>query len=367
MTAVPGLASTDQHADATPPSPGATLPGATLPGNAPLDVVGMGNALVDVLAAVPDRVLLDLSLARGSMELVDLRRAERIYEAVGPAVEVSGGSAANTVAGVAALGGTSGFVGKVADDDMGKVFVHDMRASGVELRVAVARAETEEAELRGTGRSLVLVTPDAERTMATHLGVSATLGPADVDEELVARAAILYLEGYLWDRPSAKEAMRRAVQIAHGNDCSVALSLSDSFCVDRHRNDFLDLVLNDVDVLFGNEEELLRLFGARSLDDALSSAGDTGVLVAATLGPKGSVVVGGRDPVEVAAAPAPEIVDKTGAGDMYASGFLFGLTHGHDPVGCARLGSLCAAEVIGHLGARPQRSLVGMARVEGLA
>jgi sugar/nucleoside kinase (ribokinase family) len=371
VTAVPEPTSTDQHAHVAPPDvvPGRgpldVVPGGGAPGGGPLDVVGMGNALVDVLAAVPDRVLSDLSLARGSMELVDLGRAERIYEAVGPAVEVSGGSAANTVAGVAALGGTSGFIGKVADDDMGEVFVHDMRACGVELHAAIAGAEGGEAELRGTGRSLVLVTSDAERTMATHLGVSATLGPADVPAGLVARAGILYLEGYLWDRPSAKEAMRRAVQVAHENDRSVALSLSDSFCVDRHRNDFLDLVLNDVDVLFGNEEELLRLFGARSLDHALSAAEDTGVLVAATLGPRGSVVVGGRGPVEVAAAPAPEIVDKTGAGDMYASGFLYGLTHGHDPIDCARLGSLCAAEVIGHLGARPQHDLAALARVEG--
>ncbi len=332
----------------------------------------MGNALVDVLAAIPDRVLDELALVRGSMELVDLQRAERIYVAVGPAVEVSGGSAANTAAGVAALGGRSGFIGKVADDDMGKVFVHDMRASGVELHAALAAVEEGDdglgdAELCGTGRSLVLVTGDAERTMATHLGVSAVLGPEDVPEDLVARAGILYLEGYLWDRPSAKEAMRRAVRVAHEHDRSVALSLSDSFCVERHRRDLLDLVVNDIDVLFGNEEELLRLFDARSLDAALSSAQETGVLVAATCGPRGSFVVSGRGPLSVEAAPAPEIVDKTGAGDMYASGFLYGLTHGLDPIDCARLGSLCAAEVIGHLGARPKRDLAAMARAEGLA
>ncbi len=332
----------------------------------------MGNALVDVLAAIPDRILDELALVRGSMELVDLQRAERIYGAVGPAVEVSGGSAANTAAGVAALGGRAGFIGKVADDDMGKVFVHDMRASGVELHAALASEEMGDdgpgdAELRGTGRSLVLVTGDAERTMATHLGVSAVLGPEDVPEDLVARAGILYLEGYLWDRPSAKEAMRRAVRVAHEHDRSVALSLSDSFCVERHRRDLLDLVVNDVDVLFGNEEELLRLFDARSLDDALSSAQETGVLVAATCGPRGSFVVSGRGPLQVRAARAPEIVDKTGAGDMYASGFLYGLTHGLDPVDCARLGSLCAAEVIGHLGARPKHDLAAMARAEGLA
>jgi sugar/nucleoside kinase (ribokinase family) len=197
--------------------------------------------------------------------------------------------------------------------------------------------------------------------------VSALLGPADVPDDVVARARILYLEGYLWDRPSAKEAMRRAVKVAQDHDRSVALSLSDSFCVDRHRRDFLDLVVNDIDVLFGNDEELRRLFSARSLADALSSAEETGILVAATCGPRGSIVVSGRGPVEVPAAPAPEIVDKTGAGDMYASGFLYGLTHGDDPVECARLGSLCAAEVIGHLGARPRSDIAALARAEGLA
>lgn len=360
MTAVPEPTSTQRTtsvARATPVSAHGT--------SDPLDVVGMGNALVDVLAEVPDRLLSDLRLVRGSMELVDLGRAEDIYSAVGAAVEVSGGSAANTVAGVAALGGRSGFIGKIADDDMGKVFAHDMRAWGVELHAAVDGGDEQDAELRGTGRSLVMVTGDAERTMATHLGVSATLSPVDVPEELVARGGILYLEGYLWDRPSAKEAMRRAVKVAHDCDRSVALSLSDSFCVDRHRRELLDLVLSDVDVLFGNEEELLRLFDARSFEDALSAAEETGVLVAATCGPRGSFVVGGRGPVEVPAAHAPLIVDKTGAGDMYASGFLYGLTHGSDAVDCARLGSLCAAAVIGHLGARPQHDLAELARAEG--
>lgn len=331
----------------------------------PLDVVGMGNALVDILTEIPDHVLSDLGLVRGSMELVDLHRAEVIYSAVGAAVEVSGGSAANTVAGVAALGGNAGFIGKIADDDMGKVFLHDMGALGVELHAAVVGAGEGEAELRGTGRSIVMVTGDAERTMATHLGVSATLAPADVPEDLVARGGVLYLEGYLWDRPSAKEAMRRAVTIAHDRDRSVALSLSDSFCVERHRRDLLDLVLSDVDVLFSNEDELLMLFSSATFDDALSAAEETGVLVAATCGPRGSFVIGGRGPVEVPAAHAPEIVDKTGAGDMYAAGFLYGLTHGMDPVDCARLGSLCAAAVIGHLGARPQHDIAEIARAEG--
>jgi sugar/nucleoside kinase (ribokinase family) len=332
-----------------------------------LDVVGIGNAIVDVLAEVPDYVLAELGLVRGSMELVDLRRAEQIYAAIGPAVEVSGGSAANTVAGVAALGGTSGFVGKVADDDMGDVFVHDMRASGVELRVVVADAGVGDAEERGTGRSFVLVTGDAERTMATHLGVAGTLGAQDVPHDLVARGTVLYLEGYLWDRPSAKEAMRHAVEIAHDCDRIVALSLSDSFCVERHRRDLLDLVAGDIDVLFGNEHELVRLFDVAAFEDALRAAAETGVLVAATCGARGSFVVDGQGSVEVPAAPAAEIVDKTGAGDMYASGFLFGLTHGLEPVQCAHLGSMCASAVLGHLGARPKHDLAELARAEGLA
>ena len=353
-------------------SAGETSAGETSAGETPregpraLDVVGMGNAIVDVLAEVPDRVLAELGLVRGSMELADLRRAEEIYSALGPAVEVSGGSAANTVAGVAALGGTAGFVGKVADDDLGNVFVHDMRASGVDLRVAVADADVGDAEERGTGRSLVLVTGDAERTMATHLGVAGILGPEDVPGDLVARCRVLYLEGYLWDRPSAKEAMRLAVEIAHDHDRSVALSLSDSFCVERHRQDLLDLVLGDVDVLFGNEHELVRLFEVHTLEDALSAAAETGALVAATCGARGSFVVDGRGPVEVPAAHAPQIVDKTGAGDMYASGFLFGLSRGLEPADCARLGSKCASAVLGHLGARPKHDLAQLARAEGL-
>ncbi len=342
-------------------------------GSRTLDVVGMGNAIVDVLAEVPDRVLAELGLVRGSMELVDLHRVEQIYSALGPAVEVSGGSAANTVAGVAALGGSSGFVGKVGDDDLGHVFVHDMRASGVDLRVAIADAvadadaDARDAEERGTGRSLVLVTGDAERTMATHLGVAGTLGPKDVPVDLVERGKVLYLEGYLWDREPAKEAMRRAVEIAHDCDRSVALSLSDSFCVERHRRDLLDLVVGDVDVLFGNEHELVRLFDTGTFDDALSAAEETGVLVAATCGARGSFVVDGHGALEVPAAPAPKIVDKTGAGDMYASGFLFGLTRGLEPADCARLGSMCASAVLGHLGARPKHDLAGLARAEGLA
>ena len=302
---------------------------------------------------------------------------QAIYDAMGPTIEVSGGSAANTMAGVAALGGTAGFVGRVADDALGEVFLHDIRAAGVVFHPVLAppagggdaptAGDGLDAEARGTGRCLVLVTGDAERTMATHLGVATTIGPGDVPEELVGRAGIVYLEGYLWDLPPAKEAMRRAIGIAHGNDGSVALSLSDPFCVDRHRREFLDLLLGDVDVLFGNEEEVTRLFDARSLDEALTAAEETGLLVAVTRGAEGSVVVAGRGPVEVPAAPVERVVDTTGAGDLYAAGFLYGLTHGSGPEACARLGALAAGEVIGHLGARPEADLAELAREAGLA
>lgn len=341
----------------------------------PLDVVAMGSPLVDILSAVPDGTVGALDLAPGSMTLVDLDRAETIYAAMGQTIEVSGGSAANTVAGIAALGGASGFVGKVADDGMGRVFLHDIRASGVEFHPVVGPAPGGAAGIDvpaagdgrlGTGRCLVLVTADAQRTMATYLGVATTIGPRDVPVDMVARSNVLYLESYLWDLGPAKAAMRRAVEIAHDHDGAVALSLSDPFCVDRHRRELLDLIVEDVDVLFGNEEELQRLFLTRSLSSALSSAEETGILVACTRGAFGSVVLTGRGQLEVPASSVDEVVDTTGAGDLYAAGFLYGLTHGSDPERCAELGSLCAGEVIGHLGARPQRDLAALARTAGL-
>jgi sugar/nucleoside kinase (ribokinase family) len=332
----------------------------------PLDVVGMGSPLVDILSTVDDDTIARLGIARGSMELVDLRRAEEVYADMGPTVEVSGGSAANTMAGVAALGGSAGFVGKVADDVLGQVFTHDIRSAGVEFHPVVDNGVSEGPEARGTGRCLVLVSGDAERTMATHLGVATAIAPADVPVDLVARASVLYLEGYLWDLPAAKNAMRRAIEVAHAHDGSVALSLSDPFCVDRHRRELLDLLMGDVDVLFGNEEEMRRLFSSTSLDEALDAAEETGLLVVTTLGAKGSVVMTARGPVEIPAAAIGKVVDTTGAGDLFAAGFLYGLTHGAAPDACARLGSVCAGEVIGHLGARPQGDLAELARAEGL-
>jgi sugar/nucleoside kinase (ribokinase family) len=341
---------------------------------APLDVVAVGSPLVDVLATVTDDELAGTGLVKGSMQLVDLARAEALYAGLGPAVEVSGGSAANTCVGVASLGGSAGFVGKVADDLLGRVFTHDIRAAGVEFAPAFApeealgagRATATGLTDLGTGRCLVLVTGDAERTMATHLGAAVTIEPHDLPMDLVARANLLYLEGYLWDLGPAKEAMRRAIAEAHRSDGAVALSLSDPFCVERHRREFLELLLSDVDVLFGNEEEIVRLFDARSLDVAVSAAEETGLLVAVTLGPRGSLVVCEQGPIPVAAVPVDGVVDTTGAGDLFAAGFLFGLARGAGPERCAALGSLCAGEVISHIGARPQRGLRALAAGAGL-
>jgi sugar/nucleoside kinase (ribokinase family) len=323
-----------------------------------LDVTAVGNALVDVLARTSDAEIDRLGLIKGSMALVDLGRSKAVYEAMGSTVEVSGGSAANTVAGVAALGARAGYIGKVADDQLGSVFLHDITASGVEMgrTSPVARSDVPGDE-RATGHCLILVTEDGERTMSTHLGVAGTLGPEDLDEDLLARSQIVYLEGYMWDQPPAKAALRRAVEVAHAADALVALTLSDSFCVTRHRREFLDLLHGEIDVLFANEEEITLLFDASSFDDAVSAVEETGVLGALTRGAAGSVVVTASGPLAVAAEPVDRVVDTTGAGDLYAAGFLYGLTQGYGPAPCARLGGLCAAEVISHFGARPEVDL----------
>jgi len=326
-----------------------------------LDVVGIGNALVDVIATA-DQALLDrLGLAKSAMTLVDLARAGEIYAAMGPGLEVSGGSAANTIAGIASLGGLAGFAGKVADDEFGEVFRHDFTALDVELDLAVVAPSD-----GGTGRCHVLVTPDAQRTMATHLGVANTLVPGDLTGDLFSRTRLTYLEGYLFDLPPAKQAIRDAIEHTHAADGLVALSLSDSFCVERHRKDFLDLVTHEVDVVFANEAEARALFRSQDLGGALDALAETGVLAAVTLGPRGAVVVAASGAVEVPACEVDEVVDANGAGDLFAAGFLYALAHGADPVEAARLGSVCAAEVIVHLGARPMADLAELATAEGL-
>jgi len=333
-----------------------------------LDVVAVGNALVDVLARATDDDLERLGLVKGSMELVDLARSTAVYSGMGAGVEVSGGSAANTAVGVAVLGGRVGYIGKVADDEFGATFLHDIAAVGV------ADGHISRVPLTGgagtgqaTGHCLVLVTEDGERTMATHLGVASALGPDDLDEDLLARGRIVYLEGYLWDQPPAKKALRRAMEVAHSADALVALSLSDPFCVSRHRGEFLDLLHGEIDVLFANEEEVMLLFGAATFDDAVTAVEETGLLAALTRGAAGSVVVAASGPVAVAAEPVDRVVDTTGAGDLYAAGFLYGLTHGYDPESCGRLAGLCAGEVISHLGARPQADLRLLVEEAGLS
>jgi sugar/nucleoside kinase (ribokinase family) len=335
-----------------------------------LDVVAMGSALVDVLARASEAEVADLGLTKGTMSLVELSESTRIYERMGPASEMSGGSAANTAFGVAMLGGRAGYVGKVADDTLGTVFVHDMKSAGVEARLARVPANQSLAasdgpprtgvvasEDRATGRCLVLVTDDGERTMATHLGVSSTLGVEDLDEDLVARAEVLYLEGYLWDVDEAKAAMRRAIEIAHGADALVAFSASDPFCVRRHQREFLNLVRDDLDVLFANEEEACLLFGRSDMDQVIEAVSETGTLAAITRGALGSVVVASGGSTFIPAEPVEKVVDTTGAGDLYAAGFLYGLTHGQEPERCGHLGGLCAAEVISHVGAHPESDL----------
>ena len=321
----------------------------------PLDVVAIGNALLDVLAHGDDAFLAEHGMVKGAMVLIDGDQADRLYDAMGPAIEMSGGSAANTAVGVASFGGEAGFVGRVRDDQLGSVFAHDIRAAGVEFPVRPAR------EGSSSGRSLIVVTPDAERTMGTFLGAAGELTTSDIDDGVVGRAAVTFLEGYLFDRPPAKEAYFRAAAAAHAAGRRVALTLSDVFCVERHRDEFRRLVREEVDVLFANELELCRLYEVVEPDDALATAAAHCGTVVMTRSERGSVVLHGGARVAVPAHPVAHVADTTGAGDLYAAGFLFGLTRGHDPELCGHLGSLAAAEVISHVGARPQTSLATLA------
>jgi sugar/nucleoside kinase (ribokinase family) len=321
-----------------------------------LDVVGIGNALVDVIAFQSDGFLDEHALVKGSMELVDSERAVALYAAMGPATEASGGSAANTLAGLASFGGRAGFIGRVRDDQLGEVFTHDIRAVGVDFPVGPAEVGAP------TGRCLIVVTPDAQRTMSTLLGAAGELDADDIDEALIARAQVTYLEGYLFDQSAAGEAFLKAAAAAHRADRKVALTLSDSFCVERYLDSFRALVADTVDVLVANEAELTLLYETDDVLQALDRAGRDCGLVVVTRGAEGSSIsVGGRR-VDVAADAVSHVVDTTGAGDLYAAGFLFGLTRGLDIEICGRLGSLAAAEVISHVGARPETSLASLAR-----
>ena len=314
-------------------------------------VVGVGNALVDILSHEDDGFLSGIGLEKGAATMVDADASEALYARMGPAAEVSGGSAANTVAGVASFGGTAAFVGRVGDDTFGRVFSHDLRSVGVHFDGAVA------ADGTPTGRCLVVVTPDAQRTMCTYLGAACDLDPESVDPDLVRASAVTYLEGYLWDQPLAKAAIRRAARAAHEGGRRGALTLSDPFCVERHRAEFRVLLEGSVDVLFANEHEICSLYEVDDLDAAMHRVRGHCEIAALTRGPLGSVVVTRDDVHVIDPHPVAQVVDTTGAGDLYAAGFLHGLTAGLDLASCGRLGSLAAAEVISHLGARPLQPL----------
>lgn len=319
--------------------------------NPTLGVVAVGNALVDVLAQVSDEFLAAQDgMEKGAMTLIDEARAVEIYTELADNVETSGGSAANTMAGYASFGGNGGFIGKIADDELGKIFQNDIRSMGVKFDtqpLAIGPA---------TGRCMILVTPDAERTMNTFLGASVELAPNDVDEDLISSAAVTYLEGYLFDKELAKQAFITAAEAAHEAGHRVALTLSDPFCVDRHRSDFLRLVESHVDILFANEEEIKSLFMQESFEDAMSAVSKNVEIAALTRSEKGAVILHDGNTYEIPAEKVEKVVDTTGAGDQFAAGFLYGFTNGMDIETCGRLGVMAAAEVISHIGPRPATS-----------
>ncbi len=316
-----------------------------------LDVVGIGNAIVDVLVQADERFLGDHGLTKGTMALVDEQQAEGLYASVGPGLETSGGSAANTLAGIAQLGGRAGFIGRVRDDQLGVIFAHDIRSVGARFETPAATAGP------STARCLILVTPDAQRTMCTYLGASVGLDPADLDLELVAQAKVLYLEGYLWDSDDAKKAFIAAAEVARAHGGEVALSLSDAFCVERHRDSFLELVDGHVDILFANEMEITALYRANSFEEAAEQVRGRCRIAALTRSALGSVVLSGDQTLAVEPFTLGPLLDTTGAGDLYAAGFLHAYTQGQDLEACGRLGSLCAGQVVTQLGPRPQGSL----------
>jgi sugar/nucleoside kinase (ribokinase family) len=318
-----------------------------------LDVVGIGNAIVDVLSHTDDAFLKSNDLVKGSMRLIDPEEAQNLYSRMGPATEISGGSAANTIAGIAALGGQAAYIGKVADDQLGDIFAHDLQATGVLYRTDRLISDL------ATARSMILVTPDAERTMNTFLGASNKLTPSDVDEDLISRAQYTYLEGYLWDPEEAKDAFRHAMRMAHQHGRKVALTLSDSFCVDRFRDEFKQLV-TEIDLLFANEDEICSLYEVDEFDDALQAVRSAGTMAALTRSEKGSLLMRGDEIHLINAVPGVDVVDTTGAGDLYAAGVLAGLTQGRGLGEAGHMGAIAAAEVISHMGARPEADLKEM-------
>jgi sugar/nucleoside kinase (ribokinase family) len=331
------------------------------PGPNRLAVTGIGNAMLDIITQDVHEVYKDLGLVKGSMALIDEDQLDTFYRAMGPTIEMSGGSVANSISGIAALGGTCGYIGKVADDECGERFRHDLSSLGAELELAIAKPGE-----GATGRCHVFITPDAQRTMATYLGASNQLNVDDIKGDLIARSEITYVEGYLFDLPPAMASIRKVVNFAHEHDSMVALSLSDMFCVTRHRRDFLDLVTTDVDVLLANETEILSLFQYDELERVFAALDEIGVLAVVTRGPHGADVATVTGVVSVPAVEVEHVVDQNGAGDMFASGFLYGLALGADPVEAAELGSVCAGEIITHLGARPESDLEELGIEAGL-
>ncbi|MEP4378020.1 MAG: adenosine kinase [Alphaproteobacteria bacterium] len=331
------------------------------PAEGALDVVCVGNAIVDVLAQADDAVIEAHGMVKGTMALIDAGQAEALYAAMPEGIETSGGSAGNTAAGLASLGADCAFIGKVRDDQLGDIFAHDIRAVGAEFNTPAA------TDGPPTARCLILITPDAQRTMNTFLGASVNLDPDDIDGDMIARAQVTYLEGYLWDRDEAKAAFLKAAALAAANERLVALSLSDPFCVDRHRDSFRGFIRDHVDVLFANEDEIMSLYQVGSFDDALQHVREDCRIAALTRSEKGVVVVSGDEVHVVDAVPVAQVVDTTGAGDQFAAGFLFGLTQGRDLATCARIGAITAAEVIDHVGPRPRVSLAELvtARLAG--
>ncbi len=329
------------------------------------DICAVGNAIVDIIADCDEAFLVQHNIAKGVMTLVDAERAAFLREQLGHAVEMSGGSAANTAAGLAALGGKAAFIGKVSGDALGAAFQRDLQASGVHFITPPLASSSLSAPLP-TARCLILVTPDAHRSMNTYLGASVELTANDIDPSLIQASLIVYLEGYLFDKPSAQAAFLLAAQIAHASGRHMALTLSDVFCVERHRQAFRQLVQDEVDILVANEHELMALYQTTNFDEAFKAARGHSQIVAATRSAAGAVLARGEEVVVLPAEPVAKVVDTTGAGDLFAAGFLHGLTYGHDLATSGRIGAIAAAEVIGHYGPRPQASLKELVARQGI-
>jgi len=316
------------------------------------DVLTVGNAIVDIIARCEEDFLLDNKIAKGAMNLIDAERSALLYSRMGPAIETSGGSAGNTAAGVASFGGKAAYFGKVSNDQLGNIFAHDLRAQGVHFETAPLKGQPP------TATSMIFVTPDGERSMNTYLGACVELGPEDVEEQTVANSRVTYFEGYLWDPPRAKEAIRECARIAHAHGKEMSMTLSDAFCVGRYRDEFLDLMRSGtVDIVFANKAETLALYETSDFDQALTLMARDCKLAAVTMSEEGSIILSGDRRIPIKALEIESVVDTTGAGDLYAAGFLFGYTHGFELAECGRLGSLAAGLVIGQIGPRMQTSL----------